>query len=120
MHCYTMGARELAPYLDSGFHISFSGIVTYPKNDANREAAKEVPEDRLLVETDCPFLAPQGHRGRRNEPALVRRVLEVVAEVRGDDFAARPCSPRAGDDADRPSSRECRRSLRQHARGRGR
>lgn len=88
MHCYTMGTRELAPYLESGFHISFSGIVTYPKNEANREAAKAVPEDRLLVETDCPFLAPQGHRGRRNEPAFVRRVLEVVAEARGDDFTA--------------------------------
>ena len=86
--CVGMGERELAPYLASGFHISFSGVVTYPKNDANREAAKAVPGDRLLVETDCPFLAPQGHRGRRNEPALVRRVLEVVAEVRGDDFTA--------------------------------
>jgi TatD DNase family protein len=83
MHCYTMGPEELPPYLELGFYISFSGVVTYPTNDANREAARAVPEDRLLVETDCPFLAPQGERGRRNEPALVRRVLEVVAEVRG-------------------------------------
>ncbi len=85
MHCYTMGVDELAPYLEAGLYISFSGVVTYPKNDANRAAACAVPEDRLLVETDCPFLSPQGHRGKRNEPALVAEVLRVVAEARGDD-----------------------------------
>ena len=83
MHCYTMGPEELPGYLELGFHISFSGVVTYPKNEANREAARLVPEDRLLVETDCPFLSPQGLRGKRNEPAFVRHVLEVVASVRG-------------------------------------
>jgi TatD DNase family protein len=86
MHCYTMGPGELAPYLEAGFHISFSGVVTYPRNDANRAAAREVPLDRLLVETDCPYLAPQGQRGRRNEPALVRGVLEVLAAERGATF----------------------------------
>lgn len=85
MHCYTMGERELPGYLELGFYISFSGVVTYPKNDKNRDAARAVPLDRLLVETDAPFLAPQGQRGRRNEPALVRRVLEEVARVRGAD-----------------------------------
>lgn len=88
MHCYTMGERELSPYLELGFCISFSGVVTYPKNDANRAAAKAVPDDRLLVETDCPFLAPQGRRGTRNEPALVRSVLEELARVRGVEFEA--------------------------------
>lgn len=83
MHCFTMGVEELAPYLELGFYISFSGVVTYPKNVDNRAAAAAVPEDRLLVETDCPFLAPQGKRGKRNEPALVRLVLEHIAEVRG-------------------------------------
>lgn len=83
MHCYTMGVAELPPYLEHGMAISFSGVVTYPRNEANREAAREVPEDRVMVETDCPFLAPQGHRGRRNEPSLVRVVLECVAGVRG-------------------------------------
>lgn len=83
MHCYTMGAEELPYYLELGFYISFSGVVTYPKNDANRDAAKLVPADRLLVETDCPFLAPQGHRGKRNEPALVKVTLEFLAELRG-------------------------------------
>ena len=85
MHCYTMGPGELAPYLGLGLHISFSGVVTYPSNAANREAAREVPRDRLLVETDCPFLSPQSRRGKRNEPGYVREVLERVAEVRGED-----------------------------------
>lgn len=85
MHCYTMGPAELPPYLELGFYISFSGVVTYPRNDENRAAAAAVPAERLLVETDCPFLAPQGHRGRRNEPALVALVLERVAAVRGED-----------------------------------
>ena len=82
MHCYTMGPAELPAYLDLGFYISFSGVVTFPKNEENREAARQVPLDRLLVETDCPFLAPQGQRGKRNEPAFVRLVLEHVARAR--------------------------------------
>ena len=87
MHCYTMGAAELAPYVDLGFFISFSGVVTYPKNEENRGAARAVPEDRILFETDCPYLAPQGQRGRRNEPAFVRSIVETVANVRGVDAA---------------------------------
>jgi len=86
MHCYTMGPDELAPYLEAGLYISFSGVVTFPRNEANRAAARAVPEERLLVETDCPYLAPQGQRGRRNEPALVRGVLEVLARERGVGF----------------------------------
>ncbi len=85
MHCYTMGPDELGPYLEAGFYISFSGVVTFPRNDANRAAARAVPLDRLLVETDCPFLAPQGHRGERNEPAFVRTVVAVIARERGMD-----------------------------------
>ena len=83
MHCYTYGEAELAPYLELGFYISFSGVVTYPKNEVNRAAARAVPLERLLVETDCPFLAPQGKRGSRNEPAFVRDVLAHIAQVRG-------------------------------------
>jgi len=83
MHCFTMGAAELPGYLDLGFYVSFSGVVTFPRNDANREAARAVPADRLLVETDCPFLAPQGRRGGRNEPAFVRLVAECLAAERG-------------------------------------
>jgi TatD DNase family protein len=86
MHCYTFGPRELEPYLEAGLYISFSGIVTYPRNDENRAAAAAVPSDRLLVETDSPYLAPQPVRGKRNEPAHVAEVLRVVAETRGESF----------------------------------
>jgi TatD DNase family protein len=83
-----MGERELAPYLDMGFYISFSGVVTYPKNDDNRAAAAAVPSDRILVETDCPFLAPQPMRGKRNEPSFVTATLDAVATVRGEEPSA--------------------------------
>jgi len=86
MHCYTMGPDELDPYLEAGLCISFSGVVTYPRNEANRAAAARVPRERLLVETDCPYLAPQGARGKRNEPAFVRAVLKELVRVRGEPF----------------------------------
>ena len=81
---------------DSNF-ISFSGVVTYPRNEANRAAAARVPLERLLVETDCPYLAPQGRRGKRNEPAFVREVLDELARVRGatPDELARATSANA-------------------------
>ena len=87
MHCYAFGPAELEPYLELGYAISFAGAVTFPKNDANRAAAGIVPREQLLVETDSPFLAPQGRRGRRNEPAYVAEVLECVARVRDEDPA---------------------------------
>jgi len=87
MHCYSMGPDELAPYLELGFWISFSGMVTYPKNEANREAARKVPADRIVFETDCPYLAPQTRRGKRNEPAWIREIVERVAEARSEDPA---------------------------------
>lgn len=87
MHCYSLTELELAPYLDAGFYISFSGVVTYPRNDGNRRAAAAVPQERILVETDCPFLAPQGRRGKRNEPAYVAETLAHVAQLRGVDKA---------------------------------
>ncbi|MDE0892503.1 MAG: TatD family hydrolase [Planctomycetota bacterium] len=88
MHCYVMGEKQLGPYLDMGFYISFSGVVTYPKNDDNRAAAAAVPADRILVETDCPFLAPQPMRGKRNEPSFVTATLDAVATVRGEEPAS--------------------------------
>ena len=88
MHCYVMGEEQLGPYLDMGFYISFSGVVTYPKNDDNRAAAAAVPADRILVETDCPFLAPQPMRGKRNEPSFVTATLDAVATVRGEEPAS--------------------------------
>jgi TatD DNase family protein len=82
-HCFT-GDREMAHAgLDIGFYVSLAGIVTFSKADELKEVAKLVPEDRLLVETDAPYLAPVPHRGKRNEPAFVARVLETVAALRG-------------------------------------
>jgi TatD DNase family protein len=82
-HCFS-GSRDLAlRALDLGFMISFSGIVTFRKADDLRALAKEIPLDRLLIETDCPFLAPVPHRGKRNEPAYVVEVARCIAEVRG-------------------------------------
>ena len=82
-HCFS-GSRDLAlRALDLGFMISFSGIVTFRKADELRRIAKEAPLDRLLVETDCPFLAPVPYRGKRNEPAYVVEVARCIAEVRG-------------------------------------
>lgn len=81
LHCYT-GSRSFAHRaLDAGFAVSFSGIVTFRGSGQLREVARSVPLDRLLVETDAPFLAPEGHRGRRNEPAWVGRVGETLAEL---------------------------------------
>ena len=83
-HCFT-GDTELARrVLDLGFYISFSGIVTFKWADELRRVAAFVPGDRLLVETDSPYLAPVPHRGKRNEPAWVIQVVHVLAEVRGE------------------------------------
>jgi TatD DNase family protein len=83
LHCYT-GGRELAETaLELGLYISFSGILTFPKSGELRELAASVPLDRLLVETDAPFLAPQPHRGKKNEPSFVRHTAKVLADVKG-------------------------------------
>ena len=82
-HCFT-GDREMAKRcLDMGFYLSLAGIVTFPRALELKEVAKMVPLDRLLIETDSPFLAPVPHRGKRNEPAHVARVAEVIADLRG-------------------------------------
>lgn len=83
MHCFSGDEEFARSCLDLGLHISIAGPVTYPKSDRLREAAAAVPEDRLLLETDCPFLAPQPVRGKRNEPAYVRFTGEAVAHLRG-------------------------------------
>jgi len=81
-HCFT-GDRDMARRaLDIGFHLSLAGIVTFPRALELKEVARMVPLDRLLIETDSPFLAPVPHRGKRNEPAHVARVAEVIAELR--------------------------------------
>lgn len=82
IHCFTGNYETAKRYLDLGFYISFSGIVTFKKSDELRAAAAGVPADRLLIETDSPYLAPVPFRGKPNEPAYVRHVAETVAEVR--------------------------------------
>jgi TatD DNase family protein len=82
MHCFT-GTLSLAEQaLELGLHISFAGIITFPKGDNVREVAARVPADRLLCETDSPYLAPTPHRGKRNEPGWVVRVAEDLAALR--------------------------------------
>ncbi|HZO80488.1 MAG TPA: TatD family hydrolase [Candidatus Binataceae bacterium] len=88
IHCFTGDAPAAREFVALGFHISFSGILTFKSAGAVREAAAAVPEERLLVETDAPYLAPEPHRGERNEPAYVRRTFERLAALRGADPAA--------------------------------
>ena len=85
MHCFGGDANFAAQCLELGCYISFAGNVTYPKAETLRDAAQVVPLDRLLVETDAPYLAPQSHRGKRCEPAHVLHTLEFIAELRGVD-----------------------------------
>ncbi len=85
-HCFTGDAAMARAALDIGFYVSFAGIVTFPAAESIRAAVKIVPEDRLLAETDAPYLAPVPYRGKRNEPAHVVQVVETLARVR----AARP------------------------------
>ena len=85
MHCFTGNVEQARQALDLGFYLSFSGVVTYPKAADVHESAKFVPEDRLLVETDAPYLAPVPFRGKRNEPSYVAHTVHRVAELRGED-----------------------------------
>ncbi|MCU0842715.1 MAG: TatD family hydrolase [Thiobacillaceae bacterium] len=83
MHCFTESLTVARRAMEMGFYISFSGIVTFKNAGELREVARAVPMERLLVETDAPYLAPVPHRGKRNEPAYVRHVAEEIAQVRG-------------------------------------
>ncbi|MCR4300919.1 MAG: TatD family hydrolase [Sulfuricaulis sp.] len=86
MHCFTESWEVARQALDIDFHISFSGIVTFHNAKTLREVAKQVPENRLLIETDSPYLAPVPHRGKSNEPSYVRHVAECLADLRGTDI----------------------------------
>ena len=86
MHCFTESWEVARAALDLNFHISFSGIVTFRNADALREVARQVPDDRLLIETDAPYLAPVPFRGKTNEPAFVRHVAECLANLRQSDM----------------------------------
>jgi TatD DNase family protein len=83
LHCFTGDAAMARRALDLDFYVSFAGIVTFPRAGELREAAKMIPADRLLAETDAPYLAPVPHRGKRNEPAWVVQVVDRLAAVRG-------------------------------------
>ena len=82
LHCFTGDVELMHRSIEIGFHIGIGGIVTYPNAKDVQAVAREVPLERLLIETDCPWLAPQSWRGKRNEPAYVRAVAEKIAELR--------------------------------------
>ncbi|MDP9491278.1 MAG: TatD family hydrolase [Actinomycetota bacterium] len=86
LHCFSSSSL-LEPALDRGYYVSFAGNVTYPNADELRAAARAIPADRLLAETDCPYLAPQPRRGRPNEPANVVHTVTALAEARGENAA---------------------------------
>jgi TatD DNase family protein len=87
MHCFSGGWRDAEPFLELGMHIGIANNLTYPRSTALREAAARIPLDRLLVETDAPYLPPQKLRGRRNEPAFVRHAAGLLAALRREPLA---------------------------------
>ncbi len=84
LHCFTGGTDFAMRMVESGYHISFSGILTFRNAGTLRDVARALPLDRILIETDAPYLAPVPHRGKRNEPAWVAEVARALAEARGD------------------------------------
>lgn len=82
-HCFDGTAEQAARAVELGLMLGFSGVLTYRRAEGLREVAAGAPEDRVLVETDCPYLAPEPKRGRDNEPANLRVIAELLAEVRG-------------------------------------
>lgn len=88
MHCFTESWEMARASLEMGFYISFSGIITFRNAESLREVAKRVPMDRLLIETDSPYLAPVPHRGKPNEPRYVHQVAQTIAQLRGMDKEA--------------------------------
>lgn len=87
MHCFTGDRTQADECVELGFYLAFGGVTTFPKSSAIREAAQHVPLDRLLLETDSPYLAPLPHRGKRNEPAYVAHVAKTIADLRGTSSA---------------------------------
>ncbi len=81
-HCFSQDSAYAKKVLDLGYYISFTGVITFKNAHSMREVVKTVPLERMMIETDCPYLAPQKFRGQRNEPAYVRYVAEMIAEVK--------------------------------------
>ena len=86
IHCFTGNYESACAYLDLGFYLSFTGIITFKNANALREVVSKIPLERILVETDSPYLTPVPHRGKRNEPAYARHVAETIANVKGISF----------------------------------
>lgn len=85
IHCFSGNKQHLEAYQEMGFYVSFSGIVTFPNAEDVQEAAAAASPEHLLVETDCPFLAPQAYRGKQNEPAYLPETVKKIAELQGED-----------------------------------
>jgi len=85
MHCFTGDSEQACECLDLGFYLAFGGVATFPKASDVREAARICPADRILLETDSPYLAPIPNRGKRNEPSYVAHTARAIAKVRGED-----------------------------------
>ncbi|MCF6178361.1 MAG: TatD family hydrolase, partial [Geopsychrobacter sp.] len=83
LHCFSGDIGLAHACLELGFYLSFTGNISYPKNEALREVVAAIPIDRMLIETDCPYLTPVPHRGKRNEPSYVRFTAEKIAEIKG-------------------------------------
>jgi TatD DNase family protein len=95
MHCFTGNAAQARECLDMGFYLAFGGVATFPKAAEVRAVARTTPAERLLLETDAPYLAPIPFRGKRNEPAYVAHTARVLAEARGEDVAGLAASTTA-------------------------
>jgi len=87
MHCFTGNTKRAETCLELGFHLAFGGVITFPKAAEARDAARITPRDRLLIETDAPYLAPVPYRGKRNEPAYVVHTAQALADLRGASIA---------------------------------
>lgn len=86
MHCFTEDWEMAKQAMDLGFYVSFSGIVTFKNATELQDVAKKMPADRILIETDCPYLAPVPYRGKTNQPAYVKHIAEFLSELRGEDY----------------------------------
>jgi len=83
MHCFSGNFTQARECWERGYYLAFGGALTYPKNESLRDLAVAVPDERILIETDCPYLPPQPYRGKRNEPAFIVETARVLAEIRG-------------------------------------
>lgn len=86
VHCFTGTESEMQQAIDRGFYIAYNGIMTFTKDEAQLETIKATPLDRIVLETDCPWLAPKSHRGRPNEPAYIVETTQFIADLRGDNY----------------------------------